>query len=282
MPVKITRMVESDIEGAIDCIQKAFAQDPYFAWVFSENVRIYTICLFTISNYTTHTSSLDSVWSVSNINCHAKKFSPARNRVSLGIRCRWGLEHALFYVAKDPSSSTPSRVLGVACWLPPTNASASQSWKSWFGDWSLWFNQLWMNSVYGRGGLNVRRYYIWFVCPKKWLCDVLIVSDHRTCRKAAQSDAQRQLWTDDQGYYFCNIVTVLPEAQGMGIGKELFGVVMRQADAEGRKCYLESSRAEPNMAIYRKMGFELAKEMKCDDQGTAITLYCMMREPRSD
>lgn len=108
------------------------------------------------------------------------------------------------------------------------------------------------------------------------------VSNHRTCRKAAQSDAQRQLWTDDQGYYFCNIVTVLPEAQGMGIGKELFGVVMRQADAEGRKCYLESSRAEPNMAIYRKLGFELAKEMKCDDQGTAITLYCMMREPRSD
>ncbi|THY26396.1 hypothetical protein D6D01_04478 [Aureobasidium pullulans] len=225
MPVEITRMVENDIDGAVDCIQKAFAEDPYFAWVFP------------------------------------KDFSPARNRVSLGIRCRWGLEHALFYVAKDPSSSTPSRILGVACWLAPTDPSAPQSWKSWFGDWSLWFNQLWMNSVYGRGGLSTTRYYIW---------------------KAAQSDAQRQLWTDDRGYYFCNIVTVLPEAQGMGIGKELFGVVMRQADVEGRKCYLESSRAEPNMAIYRKMGFELAKEMKCDDQGDAITLYCMMRDPRPE
>ena len=134
-----------------------------------------------------------------------------------------------------------------------------------------------------RQGRSERAPLLYLVClSENWLCDVLIVSDHRTCRKAAQSDAQRQLWTDDQGYYFCNIVTVLPEAQGMGIGKELFGVVMRQADAEGRKCYLESSRAEPNMAIYRKMGFELAKEMKCDDQGTAITLYCMMREPRSD
>ncbi|KAG2165773.1 hypothetical protein VTO58DRAFT_108622 [Aureobasidium pullulans] len=225
MPVEITRMVENDIDGAVDCIQKAFAEDPYFAWVFP------------------------------------KDFSPARNRVSLGIRCRWGLEHALFYVAKDPSSSTPSRILGVACWLAPTDPSAPQSWKSWFGDWSLWFNQLWMNSVYGRGGLSTTRYYIW---------------------KAAQSDAQRQLWTDDRGYYFCNIVTVLPEAQGMGIGKELFGVVMRQADVEGRKYYLESSRAEPNMAIYRKMGFELAKEMKCDDQGDAITLYCMMRDPRPE
>ena len=136
-----------------------------------------------------------------------------------------------------------------------------------------------MNSVYGRGGLSITRYYIWLVFE---LLRCSTGSNHRTCRKAAQSDAQRQLWTDDRGYYFCNIVTVLPEAQGMGIGKELFGVVMRQADVEGRKCYLESSRAEPNMAIYRKMGFELAKEMKCDDQGDAITLYCMMRDPRPE
>jgi hypothetical protein len=53
MPVEINRMIESDIDGAIDCIQKAFAQDPYFAWVFPENVRQYIIRLLTISNYTT-------------------------------------------------------------------------------------------------------------------------------------------------------------------------------------------------------------------------------------
>jgi hypothetical protein len=52
MPIEIARMVEADIDGAIDCIQKAFAEDPYFAWVFPENVRGY-IHLFTISNYTT-------------------------------------------------------------------------------------------------------------------------------------------------------------------------------------------------------------------------------------
>lgn len=119
-------------------------------------------------------------------------------------------------------------------------------------------NQVYMNLMYGRGGLNVRRYYIW---------------------KAAQAEAQRELWVDEKGYYFCNIITVLPEAQGRGIGKELFGVVMRRADAEGRKCYLESSRAEPNMAIYRKMDFELAKKMLCDDEGDSIMLYCMTREP---
>ncbi|KAK6006393.1 hypothetical protein QM012_006803 [Aureobasidium pullulans] len=168
MPVEITPMVESDIDGAVDCIQKAFAEDPYFAWVFSEDVRIHHIDTLSITlsppNYIMHIFSFDTVGLVLTL-MQRTKFSPARNRVSLGIRCRWGLEHALFYVAKDPSSSTPSRVLGVACWLSPCNSSAPQSWKSWFGDWSLWLNQVWMNAVYGRGGLNVRRYYIWFVFP---------------------------------------------------------------------------------------------------------------------
>lgn len=144
-------------------------------------------------------------------------------------------------------------------WLPPSNPFAPQSWSDYLGSWSLWLRQVHMNATYGRGGLNVKRYWIW---------------------KAAQAKAQGELWTDEKGYYFCNVVTVLPEAQGRGIGKELFGVVMKQADAEGRRCYLESSRAEPNMKIYERMGFALKKEMVCDDDGTAITLFCMTREPQ--
>ena len=142
--------------------------------------------------------------------------------------------------------------------MAPTNPFAPQTWSDWIGDWQLWFQQVRMNVIYRRAGLNLARYQIW---------------------KAAQAKAQAELWTNEAGYYFCNIVTVLPEAQGQGIGKELFGVVMRQADVEGKECYLESSRAEPNMAIYRKMGFGLVKEMTCDDQGDAITLYCMKRAP---
>lgn len=115
-----------------------------------------------------------------------------------------------------------------------------------------------MNLYHGRGGLNTKRYWIW---------------------KAAQASAQKELWTDPAGYYFCNIVTVLPEAQGKGVGKLLFKDVTDVADREGRKCYLESSRAEPNMAIYERMGFGLVKEMVCDDAGEAIRLYCMVREP---
>ena len=65
------------------------------------------------------------------------------------------------------------------------------------------------------------------------------------------------------------------------MGKCLFKHVTDLADKEGRRCYLESSRAEPNMAIYQRMGFEPAKEMVCADDGEAITLYCMVREPRN-
>lgn len=126
------------------------------------------------------------------------------------------------------------------------------------GEWQLWLAQVRMNLWYGRGGLNVKRYYIW---------------------KAAQAEAQNTMWTDPKGYYFCNIVTVLPEAQGKGVGKLLFKQVTDVADQEGRVCYLESSRAVPNMAIYQRMSFKLAKEMVCDDDGEAITLYCMLREP---
>ncbi|EME86429.1 uncharacterized protein MYCFIDRAFT_45320 [Pseudocercospora fijiensis CIRAD86] len=224
MPIQVFPIAEKDIPGAVKCIQDAFAADPYNNWVFHP----------------------------------IEKFNKKRNTVSLSIRCRWGMKHALFHVAKDTEDAS-EKVLGVACWLPPKKAKSPQTWESYFGDWWLWFEQVKMNLWHGRGGLDVKRYWIW---------------------KAAQAKAQAQLWNDENGYYFCNIVTVVPEAQGKGIGKLLFKHVTDQADREGRKCYLESSRAEPNMAIYKSMGFELAKEMVCDDDGDAITLYCMMREPK--
>lgn len=117
-----------------------------------------------------------------------------------------------------------------------------------------------MNLYYGRGGLNVKRYWLW---------------------KEAQASAQAELWDDPEGYYFCNIVTVLPEAQGKGVGRALMEVVLRKADEEGKKSYLESSRDVPNVAIYEKFGFKLVKDMVCDDNGDGIKLFCMMREPQA-
>ena len=76
---------------------------------------------------------------------------------------------------------------------------------------------------------------------------------------------------------------MLPECQGQGVGRALMEEVLDMADKEGKWCYLESSRSEPNVAIYEKFGFRLAREMECKDgdgEKDAIKLYCMLREPR--
>ena len=173
------------------------------------------------------------------------------------------MSHGLFYVCRQKSA--PHKVLGTAMWLAPEPVQnqfeswlSPRSWHDWAGSWWLWMGQGVMNARFGRGGLNVKRYWLW---------------------KAAQAVAMSQLWTDARGYYFCNIVTVLPEAQGKGVGRKLMDEVLREADARGMRCYLESSRKEPNVPIYERFGFRLAKEMLCDDDGDAITLYCMIREP---
>jgi hypothetical protein len=41
--------------------------------------------------------------------------------------------------------------------------------------------------------------------------------------------------------------------------------VTGRADAEGVPCYLESSKGEPNLGIYERLGFRLVKEIECVD-----------------
>jgi GNAT superfamily N-acetyltransferase len=76
-------------------------------------------------------------------------------------------------------------------------------------------------------------------------------------------------------------MVVKPQSQFKGIGRLLMKAVTDQADAEGMRCYLESSRDVPNMQIYGRFGFKFAKELECDDDGTAIKLYTMVREPNA-
>ncbi|GME28714.1 gnat family [Neofusicoccum parvum] len=187
------------------------------------------------------------------------EYNPVRNHHSLTLRCHWGIKHGLFYVAKDASSADPDKVLGTAMWMAPTPPSQPDSWSLWYSNWLLWFQQGLMNLWFGRGGLRAHRYWIW---------------------KDSQAKAQAELWTSEKGYYFCNIVTILPEHQGKGIGRALMEEVLQMADEQGVPAYLESSRKDPNVPIYEKFGFELQKEMECDDEGDAIMLYCMARAPK--
>jgi GNAT superfamily N-acetyltransferase len=191
-------------------------------------------------------------------------FNSARNFASLKAKCEWGIRNALFYVAKDTSSSDPEEVLGVSMWVKPRSVNVAPTWSEWIDDYVLWLKQgvnlLWYR---GRGGLKTDRYWIW---------------------KREQAKAQSEIWTDENGYYFCNIVVVSPKCQGKGVGKMLFEIVTKEADREGRKSYLESSRDEPNVRIYERMGFELVKKMVCvseDGMEEKCDLFCMVREPKT-
>ena len=200
------------------------------------------------------------------------KFIVERNLASLKAKCEWGIRRALFYVAKD--TDVNDKVVGISMWLPPscTAVGVRLSWSEWMDDQVLWvkqgINRVW---YWGHGGLNLKRYYIW---------------------KDQQAKIQAEIWDPTTnpnaktGFYFCNIVTVLPEYQGKGVGRKLMDVVLKKADHEGRKCYLESSRLTPNVDVYRKMGFEVVKSMRCEDDERdgkgkeGCDLFCMIRYPQ--
>lgn len=40
MAIEVTRMTESDIDGAIDTIQQAFADDPYSKWIYNDGSKV--------------------------------------------------------------------------------------------------------------------------------------------------------------------------------------------------------------------------------------------------
>lgn len=239
MSIEIVPLAEADIPGAVDCVQEAFLDDPYFRWVFND----------------------------------PSKFIVERNAASLAAHFRYCLNcNSPLFVARVSRAASEVKtdrevilpagsIVGVSWWNSPKEASAPQTWSVWAQDWLLSFRQL-MNNIFflGRGGLNLARYWVY---------------------KQMQRDAHQEIWTDPRGYYFCNIVCVSSSVRGMGVGKRLMEAVMDKADAEGMSCYLESSKGYPNVSIYEKMGFKMAKEIECVEGGDICRLYCMTRQPKS-
>ncbi|KAJ5225519.1 hypothetical protein N7468_006744 [Penicillium chermesinum] len=139
MSIEIVPLVEADIPGAVDCVQRSFADDPYFRWVFN-----------------------------------LSKFNIERNSASVaahfqyGINCKCPASVAkVTRAASDRKTDrdmmlAPGTIVGVAWWYPPQPLSQPQTWTVWAQDWLLSFKQL-MNNIrfLGRGGLDVNRYWIW-------------------------------------------------------------------------------------------------------------------------
>ncbi|KAJ0417919.1 acyl-CoA N-acyltransferase [Aspergillus carlsbadensis] len=193
-------------------------------------------------------------------------YNPARNAASLSAHFLHGLSiNAPIYVAKtttNPQSRNPessSRILGICWWHPPTPTTSPTPLNTRIQDSLLSIRQLLANIRYaGRGGLHLHRYRQW---------------------KTLQSRTHAQIWDDERGYYFCNVIAVRSEMRGCGLGRRLVEAVTRRADEEGMPCYLESSKGMPNLAIYERLGFEGVTEIDCVDGKDICTLYCMTRPP---
>ncbi|KAL4971017.1 GNAT family N-acetyltransferase [Aspergillus stella-maris] len=200
-----------------------------------------------------------------------------RNAASLRAHFLHGLAlNAPIYIAKQippnnygqkilpDKKSNP--VLGICWWIPPTPLNKPIPFSHRTQDALLSLRQLCANIRYlGRGGLRLNRY-------KQW--------------KVLQGQKHDVIWSDERGYYFCNVIAVRDEMRGQGLGRRLVEAVTERADEEGLACYLESSKGMPNLRIYEKLGFEGRGEIECCDfeggEKGGVTLYCMIRPPTTD
>ncbi|MDX6555832.1 MAG: hypothetical protein QOD86_2027 [Miltoncostaeaceae bacterium] len=98
------------------------------------------------------------------------------------------------------------------------------------------------------------------------------------------ADAERAFRLDEilhahvpaEPHLLLQILAVVPEAQGRGIGSALIRTVLERADREGVPAYLEAT-SERNRALYERHGFVFRGAIPVPD---GPTLHAMWREPR--
>ena len=82
---------------------------------------------------------------------------------------------------------------------------------------------------------------------------------------------------DPDAWYLVYIGTK-SESRGKGYARKLIQHVTKQADREGRPCYLESSN-DINPIIYGKLGFKVVKKIHLTRAKQTLSLDIMVREP---
>ena len=88
----------------------------------------------------------------------------------------------------------------------------------------------------------------------------------------------RSMSTNPDGYfYFLNLLAVLPERQGQGLGSALLAHTLDRCDREGVPAYLDAT-SEDNRRLYERHGFEAGAPYA---PAGGPPLYPMWRDPRS-
>ncbi len=81
-----------------------------------------------------------------------------------------------------------------------------------------------------------------------------------------------------ENHWYLSAIGVRPQDQGKGIARQLVAPILARADQESLPCYLDT-HSETNVAIYRRLGFEVACESKL--QGHPLPVWGMVRKPSS-
>jgi GNAT superfamily N-acetyltransferase len=77
-------------------------------------------------------------------------------------------------------------------------------------------------------------------------------------------------------HWYVNLLGVRPESQGKGLSRAVLGPVFAAADMERLPVYLETA-AESNVAIYRRLGFDLVGE---SELAGGVPNWEMRRDPK--
>lgn len=83
--------------------------------------------------------------------------------------------------------------------------------------------------------------------------------------------------SDAGAHWYLGVLATEPARQGTGLGRAACGPVLAAADRAGLPAYLETA-TPGNLAIYRRLGFEVAREVDVPDGGPRSWL--MRREPQ--
>ncbi|KAL8694821.1 MAG: hypothetical protein Q9218_000580 [Villophora microphyllina] len=92
-------------------------------------------------------------------------------------------------------------------------------------------------------------------------------------------DTKREtLGEKDKDSWYLVYIGTRPEGRHKGYARKLVEFVTEKADEDGRLCYLESSNGL-NPTIYKKMGFEIIKQIHLTRDPKRIELDIMVRNP---
>lgn len=86
------------------------------------------------------------------------------------------------------------------------------------------------------------------------------------------------LGPDANNYWYLNCLATKVSARGQGYARQLLDPILRIADENGQKCYLEAS-TERNRNMYYRFGFRVVKELWVPDSDPPMRFFAMLRDP---